>query len=87
MVTWIQVDVYINLGDLYRAQGTASHFSAEEKYRQALRLDRNCASGYRGLGDLYREQGHHEEAVQFYKVHPFRHTCVGLVRALHHIWD
>jgi hypothetical protein len=63
-----QVDVYINLGDLYRAQGATGRTEAQNSYAAALQRDQLCAPAWRGLADLCREVGEHQQAVVLYQV-------------------
>ena len=64
----MQLDVRINLGDLWRAQGPAGAPSAAQCYGEALRREPGHAAGWRGLGDCHREAGAHDQAIVCYKV-------------------
>lgn len=62
-----QVDVYNNMGDLWRAQGMVGRNEAQRCYGQALQVSSGYAPAWRGLADLLREAGDFGSAVACYQ--------------------
>lgn len=61
------VEIYNNMGDLWRVQGPAGQSGARNMYMEALRLQKTFAPAWRGLGESYREMGEHSTALGFYQ--------------------
>jgi len=57
--------VHLFLGDLY--YGFEKDQEAEEQYQQAIKLDKEVASAYYGLGLIYDKQGKTDEALKMFE--------------------
>ncbi|EKE14494.1 MAG: hypothetical protein ACD_12C00475G0001 [uncultured bacterium] len=59
------VDIYNNLGILYKEQGKIKE--AEDYFKKAISKDKNNVQAYNNLGALYQDKGKSEEAIKNYK--------------------